>query len=151
MTRCFVAWALVAVLLAPAPASAAPPSLVDIEDEVMCITCKVPLNIAQSPQADRQRELIRRLIGRGLDKQQIKAALVAEYGQDVIALPDSDGFGITAYAIPIALLAVLTAVLGLLLPRWRSRTPVGLGDDLAEALSSVDARRLDEDLARYDR
>ncbi|MFP5361556.1 MAG: cytochrome c-type biogenesis protein CcmH [Thermoleophilia bacterium] len=151
MTRALMLVAFVAVLLAPASASAARASLVDIEDEVMCVTCKIPLNIAESPQATRQRELIRRLIDRGLDKQQIKAALVAEYGQDVIALPDADGFGITAYAVPIALLAVLAAALALLVPRWRSRSSAGIDDVPAEALSSADAHRLDEELARYDR
>ena len=151
MTRCLVLLALVAVLSAPAAASAARASLIDIEDEVMCVTCKIPLNIADSPQATRQRELIRRLIERGLDKPQIKAALVDEYGRDVLALPDSDGFGITAYAIPVALLAVLAAALALLLPRWRMRPPAGIGDDSATALSSDDARRLHEDLVRYDR
>lgn len=143
--------ALVAVLSAPAAAAAARASLIDIEDEVICVTCKIPLNIADSPQATRQRELIRRLIDRGLDKPQIKAALVDEYGPDVLALPDSDGFGITAYAIPVALLAALAAALALLLPRWRMRQPGGVGDDSATALTSDDARRLHEDLVRYDR
>lgn len=152
MTRCLVLLALVALLSAPASAAAATrASLVDIEDEVMCVTCKIPLNTAQSPQADRQRELIRRLIDRGLHKPQIKAALVAEYGPDVIALPDSDGFGITAYAIPLALLALLIAALALLLPRWRLRAAAGIGDAGAQELSSADARRLHEDLARYER
>ena len=73
----------------------------------MCTTCNVALNIAEGPQADRQRAFIRGLIAQGLDKQQIKAALVAEYGEDVLALPESDGFGITAYAIPFALVALL--------------------------------------------
>gem|GEM_PF-237496 len=151
MTRVLVLAAFVAALLAPASAAAPRASLVDIEDEVMCVTCKIPLSIAESPQATKERDLIRRLINRGLDKQQIKSALVAEYGQDVLALPGRDGFGITAYAVPIALLVVVGAALALLLPRWRSRAPAGIGDDKAQALSSVDARRLDDDLARYDR
>lgn len=143
--------ALIAVLAAPALAAAPRASLVDIEDEVMCVTCKIPLNIAESPQATRERELIRRLIDRGLDKRQIKAALVAEYGNDVLALPDGDGFGVTAYAVPIALLVALIAALALLVPRWRSRAPAGVDDAASETLSSADALRLDEELARYDR
>jgi hypothetical protein len=44
-------------LAAPAAALAAQPrtTLNDIEDEVMCVVCGVPLNIAESPQADRER------------------------------------------------------------------------------------------------
>jgi cytochrome c-type biogenesis protein CcmH len=144
--------ALAAALLAAAPATAlaAPPSLVDIEDEVMCTTCNVALNVAESPQADRERALIRRLIARGLDKEQVKAALVKEYGDDVLALPKSGGFGMTAYAIPFGLLALLAGGLALLLPSWRRRSPQGIGDAAARPLSDDDERRLDEDLGRYD-
>ena len=151
MTRLLALLALIAVLATPARAAAPRASLVDIEDEVMCVTCKIPLNIAESPQATRERDLIRRLIDRGLDKRQIKSALVAEYGDDVLALPDGDGFGITAYAVPIALLAALIAALALLLPRWRSRAPAAIDAAASETLSSDDALRLDEELARYDR
>jgi len=152
MRRLFLLLVLIAAL-APTgtTALAAPPaSLVDIEDEVMCTSCNVALNIAESPQADRQREFIRGLIARGLDKPQIKAALVGEYGEDVLALPDSGGFGLTAYAIPFGLLALLAAGLALLLPSWRRRSPAGIGDGDGARLSKADTRRLDEDLVRYD-
>jgi cytochrome c-type biogenesis protein CcmH len=144
--------ALLATLAAPAVALAVAPraSLVDIEDEVMCTTCNVPLNIAESAQADRERVLIRRLIAQGLDKPQIKAALVEQYGEDVLALPASGGFGWTAYAIPFGLVALLAAGLALLLPSWRRRAPAGIGDEAAERLTKADERRLDEDLVRYD-
>lgn len=152
MRRAAALLVLAVALALPAGALAATPraSLVDIEDEVMCTTCNVALNVAESPQANRQREFIRALIAKGLDKQQVKAALVAEYGEDVLALPDSDGFGITAYAIPFGLLAVLTGGLALLLPSWRRRSPKGIGDTASEPLSDDDARRLDDDLGRYD-
>ncbi|MEJ7797743.1 MAG: cytochrome c-type biogenesis protein CcmH, partial [Solirubrobacteraceae bacterium] len=122
----------------------------DIEDEVMCTTCNVALNIAESPQADRQRALIRSLIAKGLDKQQIKTALVGEYGEDVLALPDGDGFGLTAYAIPLGLVALLGGGLALLLPSWRRRSPLGIGDARVEHLSADETQRLDADLVRYD-
>ena len=123
-------------------------SLVDIEDEVMCVTGKIPLHIAESPQATRERDLIRRLRARqAADQGRARRRI----GPDVLALPDSDGFGMTAYAIPIALLAVLAAGLALLVPRWSSRAPAGIGNDSATASSRDDARRLDEELARYDR
>jgi cytochrome c-type biogenesis protein CcmH/NrfF len=138
-------------LACPATALAAPPkaSLPDVEDEVMCTSCNVALNVADSPQADRERALIRRLIAQGLDKRQIKAALVAEYGEDVLAMPGSGGIGFTAYAIPIGLVVVLAGGLALLLPSWRRRSPAGIGDAAATTLSADEARRLDDDLGRY--
>jgi cytochrome c-type biogenesis protein CcmH len=151
MRRAALLCALACMLASPAAAIAAAPkaSLVDIEDEVMCTTCKIPLNIAESEQADRERALIRGYIARGLDKQQIKDALVVEYGEDVLALPDTGGIGFTAYAVPIALVLAVAAGLALLLPRWRRRSPAGMGDDAAPRLDDADARRLDEDLGRY--
>ncbi len=149
MRRTALLWALAALLLAPAGALAQA-SLPDIEDEVMCVTCNIPLNIAESPQADDQRAYIRGLIAQGLDKEQIKAALVSEYGEDVLALPEDEGFGLTAYLVPIALVVILAGALVLLLPSWRRRSPAGIGDgDGATKLSDEDARRLDEDLGRY--
>lgn len=149
MRRAALLLAILAAATAPALAQAAPKaSLPDIEDEVMCTSCNVALNVAESAQADGERKLIRQLIAQGLDKRQIKAALVAEYGEEVLALPDGDGFGLTAYAVPIGLVIVLGGTLALLLPSWRRRSPAGIGADEA-ALSDDDARRLDDDLGRY--
>lgn len=144
-----VAAALATLALAAAPATAAEPrtSLPDIEDEVMCVTCNVPLNIAESPQAYRQRELIRRLVDDGLTKDQVKDRLVAEYGEDVLALPESEGVNIAAYVVPIALVLAMAGAAVLLLPRWRRRSPQQIA---AAPVSDAELRRLDEDLARYD-
>lgn len=142
---------LLALALVPATAAAASASLVDIEDEVMCVSCEIPLNIAESAQADQQREFIRARIEQGQTKEQIKSALVAEYGRDVLALPESEGFGITAYIVPLALVALLAGGLALLLPRWRRRTASAAAADDDPALSTAEGRRLDEELARYER
>jgi cytochrome c-type biogenesis protein CcmH len=154
MRRAAALLALALALLAPGAAVAAAPkaSLVDIEDEVMCVTCKIPLNIAEGPQPNREREFIRGLIDQGRTKAQIKTALVAEYGANVLALPAGNGVGLTAYLVPLALLALLAGGLALLLPRWRARTaqaPDAGEAPAADALTSADAKRLDDDLARY--
>jgi len=140
-------------LCAPSWASAAQPrsSFNDIEDEVMCDTCNVPLNIAESPRADQERREIRALIARGLSKDQVKAELKARYGPAVLALPDDKGFSLAVYLVPIAVVAGLLLTVLLLLPRWRARrrdaAPAVAG---APELSPADAHRLDQDLARYD-
>ena len=146
---------LVALLALGAPswATAAQPraSFNDIEDEVMCDTCNVPLNIAESPRADQERREIRALIARGLTKDQVKGELKARYGPAVLALPDDKGFSLAVYLVPIAVVAGLLVTVLLLLPRWRARrrdaAPAVAG---APELSPADARRLDQDLARYD-
>ena len=64
--RRLVALTLAALMLAaPAAAAAAScpkTSLADIEDEVMCPVCGTLLQLSDSPQADRERVFIRRLI-----------------------------------------------------------------------------------------
>jgi cytochrome c-type biogenesis protein CcmH/NrfF len=145
--------AVVAFVLSSGAALAAEPktTLPDVEDEVMCVTCNVPLNIAESPQAYQQRELIRRLVEQGLTKEQIKARLVDEYGEDVLALPRDDGVGIAVYVIPVLLVLGMIAAASLLLPRWRRRSkataPAGTGGPQA---TDDELRRLDDDLARFD-
>jgi cytochrome c-type biogenesis protein CcmH len=141
----------------PAAAAQAPrASATDIEDEVMCVACGVPLDIADSPQADRERAYIRKLVARGLTKDQIKSELVATYTDRVLATPKERGFGLVAYLVPIALVLAALAALAVFLPRWRDRgrggTGPGPGAPVAAgpALSDADARRLEEDLARYD-
>jgi cytochrome c-type biogenesis protein CcmH len=147
--------ALLALAAAPAAATAAQPraSFNDLEDEVMCDVCGVPLNIAESPRAEQQRQEIKGMIARGLTKKQIKSELVARYGPSILATPEDHGFELAAYLVPIAAVLAALAALAIALPRWRRRRPAA-GDDEdadgdAQAMSAADARRLDEDLARF--
>jgi cytochrome c-type biogenesis protein CcmH len=146
--------ALVALLAGAAAtaAQAATPraNFNDLEDEVMCDVCNVPLNIADSPRADQQRREIKQLIARGLTKNQIKAVLVRRYGPGILATPQDSGFGLAAWLVPIAVVLALIAGLAVLLPRWRRRRPPPGGEgDAGPPLSAADRRRLEEELARY--
>jgi cytochrome c-type biogenesis protein CcmH len=140
-----------AVLAAPTPKA----SLSDVEDEVMCPSCHEPLALAQSPQAIAERNFIRTLIAQGMTKAQIKQALVAQYGTSVLAQPPAHGFNLTVYVLPPALLIAGVVLLVVLLPRWRARTratsaaAASAGGPRTPAVGAEDARRLDEDLARY--
>jgi cytochrome c-type biogenesis protein CcmH len=148
MMRRAAALALLLAVLAPAPALAERASLPDIEDEVMCPICGTTLQLSDSPQAERERELIRGLIAKGDSKQQVKDELVAQYGRDVLATPDSSGFDLTAWLLPIVALLAAIAGIGLALRRWRRQ-----GREEEPEISpprGEEAERLDADLARYD-
>jgi cytochrome c-type biogenesis protein CcmH len=137
----------VSVLLVPSAAGAQErASLPDIEDEVMCPICGTLLQLSDSPQAERERELIRRLIAEGRDKEQIKDALVAEYGEDVLATPDSSGFDLTAWVLPLLVLAGATLTAGVWLRRRTRPVP-----EPVRPLDPAEAERLDADLARHTR
>src|SRR5258707_3786983 len=117
----------------------------------MCVTCKIPLNVAQSPQADRERAFIQSLIDRGEDEAAIKHALVGQYGPTVLALPSDKGFDAAAYLVPLAALLALLAALLVLLPRWRRRARAqAAARTPAPALSAADSQRLEADLERVD-
>jgi cytochrome c-type biogenesis protein CcmH len=141
-----VAFVLGALIAAPAAAETQA-SLPDIEDEVMCPICGTTLQLSDSPQAERERGLIRGLIAEGLTKQEIKDELVAEYGRDVLATPDDSGFDLTAWVLPIAGLALAAFAIGVALWRWRRR---GNRTPGPSAPGGDEAARLDADRARYD-
>ena len=155
MTRLATALAVVLAALAVVPAALAAEcprtTLGDIEDEVMCPVCGTPLELAtEAPQANQERAYIQRLIDDCRSKEEVKKALVAQFGDGVLALPgdeDSDLGDVLVYVIPG--LGLLIAVGGIVVAtrRWRGR-----GDAAAPpaAPSSAAAGRLDADLDRYD-
>lgn len=142
-------FATLVIWLAVSPAALACPktSLGDLEDEVMCPVCGTSLGLAtEAPQAQRERAFIQGLIDDCKSKDEIKAALVDEFGDEVLALPDDDGFEIAAYLIPLAILLGAGAAIAVGVRRWRRR-PASTSEPGA---SAGESKRLDEDLARYD-
>jgi cytochrome c-type biogenesis protein CcmH len=142
--------------LAPAHAQDAEPqtSLPDLEDEVMCTVCGVPLNQAtEAPQAERLRAFIRERIAEGQSKDEIKDALVAEYGENILATPDTEGFDLAAWLVPGLGILIAAVAIGFGVWRWRRETPPGGPGRGGPDDGPVDEResdRLDADLARYD-
>jgi cytochrome c-type biogenesis protein CcmH len=123
----------------------------EIESEVMCPVCGTLLELAESPQATREKAFVEKLVKQGQSKDEIKDALVAQYGDAVLALPKSSGFSLSAYVVPIV--AFIVAVILLAFAVWKWRRASGSGDDRkpeADGPSDEDRERLDADLARYD-
>ena len=136
------------LVLAPAAVACPETSLGDLEDEVMCPVCGTSLGLAtESPQAQRERLFIQELIDQCKSKDEIKTALVVEFGDQVLALPDDNGFDLAAYLIPLAILVGAGAAITIGVRRWRRRPPPAAAGSGASARES---KRLDEDLARYD-
>jgi cytochrome c-type biogenesis protein CcmH/NrfF len=152
-----LAAALSAALAIAAPASQAAArtaprtSLPVIERQFMCVTCKIPLQVAESPQANLERAYIQSLINRGEGEAEIKRALVSQYGPTVLGLPSAHGFDLAVYLVPLAVVLALLAALIVLLPRWRRHARAqAAAETTAATLSPADAARLDSDLARFD-
>jgi cytochrome c-type biogenesis protein CcmH/NrfF len=149
--------AALALLLAPAASLAQDcpkTTLGDIEDEVMCPICGTPLGLAsEAPQAQQQRAFIEDQIADCRSKEEIKTALVAQFGEGVLALPgdesgDDELSDVLVYAVPA--LAILLALGGIAFAvvRWRGG-PKGPRSG-SPAPGGSDRSRLDADLERYD-
>ena len=148
----------VGVLLMLAPAAAAQDcpktSLGDIEDEVMCPVCGTPLGLAsEAPQAQRERAYIERLIARCKSKDQVKQALVAEFGDGVLALPGDQGHDelgdVLVYVVPALGILLAAGGIAFAVVRWRRRGG-GPGGRRDATLAGADGSRLDDDMERYD-
>lgn len=151
-----VAIAVLAILVslcgpvAPALAAATCPRTTEVamESKIMCQVCGVPLALANSLEADRERVLISRLVARCDSASQIEAAMVAQYGPSILATPPAHGFAITAWLVPgIAIAAAALAIGGVLLSVRRRRRDA---PPPAPVTASEDAR-LDAALAAYTR
>ena len=145
--------ALAALLLptAAGAASALRTELNEIESEVMCPVCGTLLELAESPQATREKAFIEKLVKQGQSKDEIKDALVAQYGDAVLAEPKGSGFSLSAYVVPIIAFAVAVVLLAFAVWRWRRASgPPEDRDPDVEGPSDEDRERLDADLARYD-
>ena len=139
------------LLAAPALASERHPTLAELEGEVMCPVCHTTLDQSDSPIAQRMKQFIKGRIAAGDTKSEIKAKLVANFGQAVLAAPPKKGFNLLAWVLPFAGVGAGAVVLGALAWRWsRARVRDEPGEAQAAPLDPELERRVDEALARFD-
>ena len=141
--------AALGALVATGAAAGAPPNAADLESEIVCPVCETTLDQSNAPIAERMKAFIRTRIAAGDSEQEIKAALVAEFGEEVLAEPPGGGFGLLAWLLPLAALAAGAIAVAFLVWRWtRGRGPEAAGE--AEPLDPELERLVDEELARFD-
>lgn len=143
--------ALAALFLATDALGAAAPrtTLPAVQNDLMCVACHEPLAVSQSPEAESERRLVSHLIALGDTKAQIERAMVAQYGPTVLAKPPASGFDLSVYILPPAAVLAGLAIVGFALARWRRGKRDEEPGSKVAPLKTADARRLEEDLARY--
>jgi cytochrome c-type biogenesis protein CcmH len=156
MTRTLVVAVVTALLLVPAAfASERHPTLNELENEVMCPVCTVPLAQSDSPAARQIERVIRDKIAAGWTKSQIKNMLVKQYGESILTSPPKHGFNLLAWLLPLVGIVAAGAALGFAAWRWSRQR----GEPEPPPLQSQNGhgaidpeldRRLDEELARFD-
>jgi cytochrome c-type biogenesis protein CcmH/NrfF len=149
------ATALLCAHAAPVLAAARCPRTTELamESKVMCQVCGVPLNVASSLEADRERAFIQQLVNRCESVSQIEAALVAQYGTGILAAPPGHGFSLSAYVVPIIAVLGAAAAVGFVILSARGRhrrRDEDPRDGVSPVTRSEDAR-LDAALSSYRR
>jgi cytochrome c-type biogenesis protein CcmH/NrfF len=148
VSRLATSVAFVALVATGAVAAATPPNAADLEAELVCPVCETTLDQSNAPVALRMKAVIRTRIAAGDSEQEIKDALVAEFGEGVLAEPPGGGFGLLAWLLPLVALAGGAVAVAFLVRRW-SRRRTADGDDEAPLDPRLE-RLVDEELARYD-
>jgi cytochrome c-type biogenesis protein CcmH/NrfF len=120
----------------------------------MCLQCGVPLNLAEdAPSAKRERAFIQQLVDRCQSKDQIKTALVGQFGSNVLADPKSKATWLVP-ALGFGAAVVVLAFAGLRLRRRRRALATSAAAAAANppepGAPNGEAARLQADLDRYD-
>ena len=137
-----------AALALAGTALAAPPNAADLEAELVCPVCETTLDQSNAPVALKMKTFIRVRIAAGDSEQEIKDALVAEFGPGVLAEPPGGGFGLLAWLLPLTALVAGALAVALLVRSWsRRRDP---GPARADRLEPELERLVDDELARFD-
>ena len=148
MHRTAIAALLGALVVGVTAGSAAPPNAADLEAELVCPVCETTLDQSNAPVAERMKTFIRVRIAAGDSEDEIKDALVAQFGPGVLAEPPEGGFGLLAWLLPLAGLAGGAIAVAVLVRRWSRRGPPP--SQPVERLDPELERLVDDELARFD-
>jgi cytochrome c-type biogenesis protein CcmH/NrfF len=126
-------------------------NLMSVESQFICTTCHEPLELVSSPQALSEKAYLESLLRRHLSSSQVKNAMVSQYGVAVLAKPPANGFNLTVYILPPAVLFGGLALLAYTLPKWRRRSRLAAVTAMegADQLTAGESQRLDAELENF--
>ena len=152
MLRVAAVVAAALVFAAPAAACAHPRSSMSyLQGQVMCPTCHTTLDMSDSQAAQQIKGFIAKRVAACWTAKQIESALVANYGQGILAAPSHKGFDLLAWWLPIVGVLAGALVLAFGVWRWSGRKgPRGPDEPAESGLDEETERRLDDLLARFD-
>lgn len=145
-----LALALLTLALVPVAAASERVSLAKLEGEVMCPVCGTTLDQSDSPAARQIERFIKRRIAAGDSEQEIKDALVANYGDSILASPPHHGFGLLAWWVPLGGIVLAAGLLGWGIWRWSHAREPSAAAVAAGPLDPALERRLDDELRRFE-
>ena len=137
-------------LASPAAACTKHASQGSLETQLVCPSCHTTLDESDSEVAREMKAEIARRIAACQSAKQIRDAMVAEFGPTILSTPQTHGFDLLAWVLPLGGAAAGAVALAFAARAWtRGRTPVSA--NLAQSgLTPEDERRVDDALARFD-
>ncbi len=95
----------------------------EIGTNLMCqCGCTMVLSTCDCGTAEQMRGEIRDMLGQGKTKSDILNYYVGKYGEKVLAAPVAQGFNLSAYITPFAVILAGAGVIGLIVRQWVIRT-----------------------------
>lgn len=119
-----------------------------VEKNLMCTCgCTMALYTCECGTAEDMRSAIQGMIDKGMDKEQILAAYVGQYGEKILSAPTKEGFNLTAWITPFLAILVVGGVLYKVLRRWSGRTDQSAP---ADEINPEYHRRLKKELEEFE-
>ena len=138
------------VLAAPAAACKQRGSQAYLETRLVCITCHTTLDESNSTFAIEMKTEIARQIKACRTNTQIIDSMVAQFGPAVLSTPQTHGFDLIAWVLPLGGILLGATGLGFGARRWRTARTTVRVDSTERPLDAEDERRVDEELERFD-
>jgi cytochrome c-type biogenesis protein CcmH len=122
-----------------------------IESQFMCVACHEPLELVSSPEALSEKATLLGFVKKGMTLPQIKRAMVAQYSEQVLAVPPASGFNLMVYVLPPVVVIIGILLLIYTLPKWRRRSRQAAATKLqgSQPLDPDEASRLDSELDQF--
>jgi len=138
------------VLAAPAAACKQQGSQAYLETRLVCITCHTTLDESDSPFAVEMKQEIARQIKACRSNSQIIDSMVAQFGPAVLSTPQTHGFDLIAWVLPLGGILLGAAALAFGARRWQAARATASDDSPQSPLEPEDERRVDEELQKFD-
>jgi cytochrome c-type biogenesis protein CcmH len=125
----------------------------DMQTQLMCITCHVPIDQSESLFADHVRSFLHQKCRAGWTSSRVKDTLVARFGEEILSAPPKHGFSLLAWLVPGAVLLAGIGVAVTLARRWSRSRRGPPGPPAGGGGSDVDtdmAARIDAELTRFE-
>ncbi len=129
----------------------------EISANLMCqCGCTMVLNTCECGTAEQMRGEIKTMLDQGKSKDDILNFYIGKYGDKVLSAPKAEGFNISAYITPFAVILASALVIGLIVRQWVIRTRTAAQEPALETMPLMPASpdelraQLQKELGEYE-